>query len=91
MTDETDMSREAWIEDACKIFDDHAESLGWSRHIYSDHLRALLARIERLNRLVEIGDVRCEQCAAPATTLDGYGDPACEACCDAGPDMEDTE
>ena len=44
------------------------------------------ARIAGLERLVEIGAVKCEQCGDPATTLDGYGDASCEACHDTGDD-----
>jgi len=37
-----------WVQDACKIFDDHAGELGWTRHIYSDQLRALVAERDTL-------------------------------------------
>ena len=40
-----DISPQAWIEDACQIFDKHAQDLGWKSHIYSEKLRALSARL----------------------------------------------
>lgn len=52
----TDKSKETvgheWTEDACKIFDDHAKDLGWNKHIYSDRLRDLLARVDELERVL---------------------------------------
>ncbi|MAU46140.1 MAG: hypothetical protein CMP09_15245 [Yangia sp.] len=37
-------------------------------------------RVKKLERLVEIADPRCEQCADPAITIDSAGDAACAAC-----------
>lgn len=52
MSDMTDTSKEAtnsaWVNDACELFDQHAQDLGWQRHIYSDNLRTLLAERDAL-------------------------------------------
>ncbi|SLN36164.1 hypothetical protein AQS8620_01285 [Aquimixticola soesokkakensis] len=45
----------AWIDDACEIFDDHAQNLGWARHVYSDNLRALSARVVELEAALGLG------------------------------------
>ena len=48
----TDTSKEAtnsaWVNDACELFDQHAQELGWQRHIYSDNIRALLSERDAL-------------------------------------------
>lgn len=36
--------------------------------------------IERLRALIRIGDVRCERCARPATTLDMREFASCSGC-----------
>lgn len=43
----------AWIEDACEIFDAHAQDLGWARHIYSEKLRALFKGAQKVLPLIE--------------------------------------
>lgn len=40
--------KENWIDDACAIFDGHAKDLGWVSHIYSQNLRELVAKNDRL-------------------------------------------
>lgn len=42
-----------WIEDACQIFDAHAQNLGWGRHIYSENLRALFKGAQKVLPLIE--------------------------------------
>ncbi|WP_341204817.1 hypothetical protein [uncultured Sulfitobacter sp.] len=42
-----------WIEDACQIFDTHAQNLGWARHVYSEKLRALFKGAQKVLPLIE--------------------------------------
>lgn len=69
----TDTSNEAtnsaWVKDACELFDQHAQELGWQRHIYSDNLRALLSERDALraqlqaarDEALEEAATRCDQ------------------------------
>jgi len=54
-----------WIEHACQLFDDHAKSEGWKRHIYSDNLRALLVETTTLQARI----AKLEAATSRADTL----------------------
>ena len=43
----------AWIDDACQIFDAHAQDLGWGHHVYSERLRALFKGAQKVLPLIE--------------------------------------